>query len=231
MTFIVMSPPPINLYPAAGTLVSTYCSGTTKMGTYNDGSGGTYNAVIQTNSTDCGYVPPPTSGTLLSTYCSGTTKMGRYADGNGGTYDATIQTNSTDCGYDPNLQGGGGTLRINSQWTGDADIDIHVTAPDGYQYGYSYQGGGNGVWDHDSTTAGQENVAWNPTAPNGTYTVELTNYNGNDPATVTLTIILNGVTRTVDMSPYAVDSPRTAFSRYVQFTIFNGSFTSPPHLV
>lgn len=46
------------VYPPRGTLVSTYCQGTTKMGTYHDGTGGTYNAVISTNSVDCGYVPP-----------------------------------------------------------------------------------------------------------------------------------------------------------------------------
>lgn len=86
---------------ARGTLISTYCSGTTKMGKYADGVGGTYDQTIQTNSTDCGYVPPPAAGTLLSTYCSGTTKMGRYANGSGGTYDQAIQTNSTECGYVP----------------------------------------------------------------------------------------------------------------------------------
>jgi hypothetical protein len=184
--FIVMSPPFVNLFPAAGTLASTYCSGTTKMGRYNDGSGG--------------------------------------------TYDQTIEVNSTDCGYDPNLQGGGGALRINSQWTGNADIDIHVTAPDGYEYGYSYAGGGNGVWDHDSTSAGQENVAWNPTAPNGTYRVELINYNGNNPGTVKLTVILNGITKVVDMTNYASLTAHGRFSYAVSFTILNGVFTSDPHL-
>lgn len=173
----------------------------------------------------------PAAGSLLSTYCSGTTKMGRYANGSGGTYDQTIEVNSTDCGYDPNLQGGGGQLRINSQWDGGADIDIHVTAPDGYEYGYSYAGGGNGAWDHDSTSAGQENVAWNPTAPNGTYTVSLINYRGDEPGNVRLTVILNGVTKIVDMTPYVVYQARATFSRSVQFTISNGVFTVVPHVV
>jgi len=42
--------------PASGTLLSTYCSGYDKYGTYADGSGGTYAALIAANSADCGYV-------------------------------------------------------------------------------------------------------------------------------------------------------------------------------
>lgn len=229
MTFIVMSAPYVVPYPPRGTLISTYCSGTTKMGHYHDGNGGTYDAVIQTNSTECGYVPPPAYGTLLSTYCSGTTKMGRYADGNGGTYDAVIETNSTACGYDPNLQGGGGQLRINTAWNGGADVDVHVVAPDGYQYGYSYSGGGNGAWDHDSTSAGQENVAWSPTCPNGNYWMELINWRGDDPGTITVTIILNGVTRTVDMTGTLPLAARATSTVRIYFSVSNGVFSVNPY--
>ena len=81
----------------AGTLLSTYCDGTTKMGTYADGGGGSYTNAIEFNSVDCGYVTP--AGTLLSTYCDGTTKMGTYANGSGGSYNQVIEYNSTDCGY------------------------------------------------------------------------------------------------------------------------------------
>jgi hypothetical protein len=50
-------------YPVAGTLLSTYCVSYDKYGTYADGSGGTYDALIQANSADCGYVAaPPTLG-------------------------------------------------------------------------------------------------------------------------------------------------------------------------
>lgn len=173
----------------------------------------------------------PPSGTLLSTYCSGTTKMGHYADGNGGTYDGTIEVNSTDCGYNPNLQGGGGALRINTAWDGDCDVDIHTTSPDGYQYGYSYAGGGNGVWDYDSTTAGQENVAWNPTAASGTYTHQLVNYNGNTPGTITVTIIYLGVTHTVDMSPYLDTTAGARSTKSISFSIDSNGFTQVPYLV
>ena len=81
----------------SGTLLTTYCSGTTKIGRYADGSGGTYDQAIEYDSVDCGYVTP--AGTLLSTYCDGTTKMGTYANGSGGSYNQVIEYNSTDCGY------------------------------------------------------------------------------------------------------------------------------------
>lgn len=50
--------PLIPSYIPAGTLVSWACSGTTKVGNYADGSGGTYQQTIELNSLDCGYVAP-----------------------------------------------------------------------------------------------------------------------------------------------------------------------------
>lgn len=52
-------PPPPPPPPARGTLKTTYCDGTTKMGTYHDGAGGTYDEVIELKSKDCGYEEPP----------------------------------------------------------------------------------------------------------------------------------------------------------------------------
>jgi len=46
--------------PAAGALLSTYCTGTNnwdKWGTYTNGNCGTYNQLIESNSVDCGYSP------------------------------------------------------------------------------------------------------------------------------------------------------------------------------
>ena len=45
-------------YPPNGTLMSTYCDGTNQMGRYADGKGDTYNAVVQANSSQCGWVSP-----------------------------------------------------------------------------------------------------------------------------------------------------------------------------
>lgn len=42
-------------YPAAGTLLSTYCNGYTKYGTYANGSGGSYDSIMENNSYNCGY--------------------------------------------------------------------------------------------------------------------------------------------------------------------------------
>lgn len=82
---------------AAGTLISTFCSGFDLYGRYADGNCGIYNSLIETNSENCGYVDP--AGTLLSIYCSGFDLYGTYADGSGGTYDDLIETNSESCGY------------------------------------------------------------------------------------------------------------------------------------
>jgi len=46
-------------YPAYGTFNSSYCSGTTLVTVYNDGSGGTY-SVSSPNNAGCGYIAPPT---------------------------------------------------------------------------------------------------------------------------------------------------------------------------
>ena len=48
----------ILVFPAANTLLSTYCSGYDQYGQYADGNNGTYNQLIETNSAHCGYVQP-----------------------------------------------------------------------------------------------------------------------------------------------------------------------------
>lgn len=90
------------VHPPVGTLLEQFCKGFDSWGKYANGAGGTYEATIMTNSTDCGYVPPPAPparGTLISNFCKGTTKWGKFADGNGGSYDEQVQEKSTDCGY------------------------------------------------------------------------------------------------------------------------------------
>ena len=49
---------PQNNYPANGTLLGHFCSGTTLYNTYADGVGGSYNQVAEVNSISCGYVAP-----------------------------------------------------------------------------------------------------------------------------------------------------------------------------
>jgi hypothetical protein len=45
-------------YPAKGTLLSTLCKGYDQYGKYADGSGGSYESLIASNSPTCGYVAP-----------------------------------------------------------------------------------------------------------------------------------------------------------------------------
>lgn len=46
-------------YPAKGVLLSTLCKGYDQYGKYADGSGGSYESLIASNSSTCGYTPPP----------------------------------------------------------------------------------------------------------------------------------------------------------------------------
>lgn len=118
-------------YPLGGTLIGTYCVGTTQMGQYNDGGGGTYEAIIAVNSASCGWVASAPVGTLTSTYCAGTTKMGIFSDGHGGTYNAPVEINSVTCGYvSPANVVNGPLINISASTTPFAfavDNDIIVT--------------------------------------------------------------------------------------------------------
>ena len=49
-------------YPAKGVLLSTLCKGYDQYGKYADGSGGSYEQLIASNSSNCGYTPPPPPG-------------------------------------------------------------------------------------------------------------------------------------------------------------------------
>jgi hypothetical protein len=49
-------------YPAKGVLLSTLCKGYDQYGKYADGNGGSYEQLIATNSSNCGYTPPPPPG-------------------------------------------------------------------------------------------------------------------------------------------------------------------------
>jgi len=84
---------------AYGTFITSYCSGYSLYYRYANGSCGTYDTLIENNSTSCGYCPP--SGTYDSQYCSGYNLYYRYANGSCGTYDSLVESNSTTCGYCP----------------------------------------------------------------------------------------------------------------------------------
>jgi hypothetical protein len=48
----------VPVIPARGTLMDTVCRGVNKFGVYADGKLGTYETLLETNSVDCGYIPP-----------------------------------------------------------------------------------------------------------------------------------------------------------------------------
>jgi hypothetical protein len=92
-------------FTPVGTLIRSECRGVDKWGIYANGSGGTYNQLIQQNSVDCGYTPPPGNpsyGTILSQGCVPGTYTYRIvkADGNGGSFNEDT-VNSVQCGYTP----------------------------------------------------------------------------------------------------------------------------------
>ena len=139
--------------PAYGTLVYYYCSGYDKWGTYNNGSGGTYNAIVESNSAYCGYVPPPAYGTVISQGCvangvSPYTYRIVRANGSGGTYNDDTN-NSTSCGYVPpptlSISASGNTTYIIVSWSSTNATTVtwsgyvSGTAPNGSQ---TFQGGG-----------------------------------------------------------------------------------------
>ena len=99
----------VNTHPPKGTLLKLKCTGFTQMGEYADGNGGFYDGVLETNSKDCGWVPPvvppeqthPPAQTILGTRCDGYTLYYIYANGSGGQYELVNQQNSPTCGYVP----------------------------------------------------------------------------------------------------------------------------------
>jgi hypothetical protein len=91
--------------PAYGTLLAAnQCSGFTLYNLRADGTCGTYNEILQTNSTSCGYTPPPPPctpyGTFLTSGCVGQNLYYYYADGSCGSY-GVDQGPAVQCGYVP----------------------------------------------------------------------------------------------------------------------------------
>lgn len=49
-------------HPLRGTLLNTFCKGYNQYGKYADGNGGSYEQLIEVNSSTCGYIPPNDGG-------------------------------------------------------------------------------------------------------------------------------------------------------------------------
>ncbi|MFM6926992.1 MAG: hypothetical protein ACKOX6_00920 [Bdellovibrio sp.] len=92
------------LYPPNGTILQYgYCKGYDLMKLVADGNGGSYEWVIEANSVQCGWSPPPTNnnppdGTLLQQYCDPYGNLvGYFADGRGGGYEMIMEYGSPSC--------------------------------------------------------------------------------------------------------------------------------------
>lgn len=116
----------------AGTILSYYCNGTTYIATKSDGTGGSYDEIVATNSPQCGYVPPQggnvPAGTIIATHCVGVDKYNTVANGSGGSTEVLVEHNSTDCGYSPITYPPAGTV-LSSRCSGTTKYN---TVADGH---------------------------------------------------------------------------------------------------
>jgi hypothetical protein len=102
-------------YPAYGTYLSQYCTGSTLYYRYANGSGGSYD-VSQGCSTTCGgCCCAPAYGTYQYDGCSGCDYYYYYADGCYGVYSSLVESNSANCG----CGGGGGSCFESYGYEGD----------------------------------------------------------------------------------------------------------------
>ena len=116
--------------PAVGTLLSTYCVGTTLWGIYSGGYSPDTYAIIAENSPTCGYVPPPSYTVSISV------SVGPY---NGSTSLCTAYfTGAPGATYGWALAGGGsGSGTFNSSGSDSASAQL----PAGTYYGAISSGG------------------------------------------------------------------------------------------
>ncbi len=102
------------------------------------------------------------------------------------------------------LQGQSGDVRINLQWTGCNDLDLHVVDPCGNEIYYSHKSatcqGYTGTLDIDAnastcSSSPAENIVWTNGAPSGNYTVRVVYYGGTGSSSYSVAVI-NGGSRT-----------------------------------
>jgi hypothetical protein len=95
---------------------------------------------------------------------------------------------------------GTGDVQVTLRWTGDSDLDLHVTDPDGFEISFSSTSSPSGgqldvdcIPSSGCADSGEhvENVFW-PTggAPSGSYSAFVRNL--GEPADFTLTVIVGG---------------------------------------
>ncbi|HEY3403315.1 MAG TPA: hypothetical protein VGK59_08015 [Ohtaekwangia sp.] len=83
------------------------------------------------------------------------------------------------------LKLGSGSLQVSLSWNNDSDQDLYVEDPSGTSINYTNPfSDTGGELDRDDTDGyGPENIFWNESAPDGTYTVSVDDYSGETNAT------------------------------------------------
>ena len=113
-----------------GTLISTYCIDVDLFGVYANGSCGTFNQIIETNSTSCGYTTTTTTTTYPTVTITYTAQLiagfvrirvTNVSGGNGGPYDLSFDNGGSWTSYS------GGTQDF---YPFDCGVDILMKAKD-----------------------------------------------------------------------------------------------------
>ncbi|MEO0585597.1 MAG: hypothetical protein AAF135_25530, partial [Bacteroidota bacterium] len=88
------------------------------------------------------------------------------------------------------LRLGTGAIQISLSWDNSSDQDLYVTDPEGETISYTRRTStSGGQLDRDDTNGfGPENIFWSENAPDGTYTVEVDDYDGVPSTTFYVTV-------------------------------------------
>jgi hypothetical protein len=126
----------ITVCTAAGTLLSTYCSGYDQYGSYANGSGGTYSQLIQSNSGACGWPPAPV---VYNEVVSGPTNVPPLSSTNitvtGGAPFSTVTETSGGISAPNN--------RITLDGSGSGTFNAFIGAPIYYRFSFSFAATGH----------------------------------------------------------------------------------------
>lgn len=115
------------------------------------------------------------------------------------------------------LRLGTGALQISLSWDNGSDQDLYVYTPQGEEISYltDYDSSG-GQLDRDDTDGfGPENIYWQDQAPNGTYTVEVDDYD-NDGAVNTFYVTISGPGVSRSFTGYTLNGNRVTVASFTK---------------
>ena len=158
-----------SLYPAAGTFTGTsYCSGFTLYYRYHDGSGGTYDQAVESNSPTCGYVPPTigASATVFFPYVingPNSDTKGYYVQIQKGTPGPTTQNWSLSGNYPPINTLGAGSGASSGTFSGAISNAVVVfRAPHGGGFNFTATVSGAGFTSFQQPLTLADNPYYSP---------------------------------------------------------------------